>query len=107
VLSNVGLIAGGVPQQGDFAQAVMAAYDEEYGGVFRSELLEALDEQLPDGSRWTLQTVFSYASGTIMGNPTVVGIQPHEHPVMARHLREFRDMVARQWPEKTWQVEPR
>jgi hypothetical protein len=102
VLRGAGLIAGGVPQQGDFAQSVMAAYDEEYGGTFASELLEVIVEQVPEGSRWTLQTVFSYASGTIMGNKGVVGVQAHEHPVMPRHMQEFRAIVARQWPEKTW-----
>lgn len=107
VLRNAGLIVRGVPQQGDYAQSVMEAYDDEYGGWFSSELLEVLVEQLPEGSRWTIQTVFSYASGTIMGNKGVVGVQPHEHPVMPRHLREFRAIVARQWPEKTWTVGPR
>ena len=108
VLKAVGLITGtGTPQQGDFAQSVMSAYDEEFGGVFSRELLEALVSQLPDGSRWTLQSVFSYASGTVMGNPDTVGVAAHEHPVEPRHLREFRDMVARQWPEKTWSVGPK
>jgi hypothetical protein len=107
VLRNAGLIVGGVPQQGDYAQSVMEAYDDEYGGWFSSELLEVLVEQLPEGSRWTIQTAFSYASGTIMGNKGMVGVQAHEHPVMPRHLREFRSIVARQWPEKTWTVGPR
>lgn len=106
-LTAVGLIVGGVPQQGDFAQSVMEAYDEEYGGVFASELLEVLVDQLPERSRWTIQTVFSFASGTIMGNPGTVGVQPHEHPVMPRHMREFRNIIARQWPDKTWTLGPR
>jgi len=107
VLASVGLIVGGVPQQGDFAQSVTEAYDEEFGGVFSSELPEVLVDQLPERSRWTLQTVFSYASGTVMGNPGAVGVQPHEHPVMPRHMREFRNIIARQWPDKTWTLGPR
>ena len=107
VLRNVGLISGGTPQQGDFAQSVMAAYDDEYGGVFSSELLEVLVDRLPEGSRWTIQTVFSYASGTIMGNKGEVGVQAHEHPVMPRHMREFKNIVARRFPEKTWTLGPR
>lgn len=107
VLRNVGLISGGAPQQGDFAQSVMAAYDEEYGGVFSHELLEVLVDRLPEGSRWTIQTVFSYASGTIMGNKAQVGMQAHEHPVMPRHMREFQSIVARRFPEKTWTLGPK
>jgi hypothetical protein len=99
LLTEVGLIASGRPQQGTFAQDVMRAYDDAYS----PDLLPALAE-LPRAGRWTLQTVFSFASGTIMGNPDQVGVQPHEHPVMPRHMREFRDIVARSIPEKTWEV---
>jgi hypothetical protein len=99
LLTTVGLIASGRPQQGDFAQDVMRAYDAAYSPT----LLPAL-AGLPREGRWTLQTVFSYASGTIMGNEGVVGIQPHEHPVMPRHMREFRDIVAGAMPDKTWEV---
>jgi hypothetical protein len=107
LLTSVGLISAGTPQQGDFAQAVMAAYDEEYGGAFSRELLDAIIAKVPEENRWTLLTVFSYASGTVMGDQPMVGTQPHEHPVMPRHLREFRDIVARQWPDKTWEVSSR
>jgi len=104
VLRNCGLIAGGVPQQGDFAQAVMSAYNEAHGETAANELLPTL-QGLPAGSNWTLLTVFSYASGTIMGNPAVVGTAEHEHPVMARHLREFKSIVWNRWPSLDWQVE--
>jgi hypothetical protein len=103
VLVNCGLIAGGVPQQGDFARSVTAAYDDEYGGWFSKYLLEALRDKLPENSNWTLLTVFSYASGTIMGNPEALGVG-HDHPVEARHLREFKDIVARVWPTFTWTI---
>ena len=105
VLRNVGLISGGTPQQGDFAQSVMDAYNREYAADDEAnQLLPVLVTQLPKRTRWTIQTVFSYASGTTMGDPNAVGIQAHEHPVMPRHLTEFRRIVARRWPEKTWSV---
>jgi hypothetical protein len=104
VLRNRGLIAGGIPQQGDFAQAVMAAYNEAHGETAANELLPTL-QGLPAGTNWTLLTVFSFASGTVMGNPAVVGTQEHEHPVMARHLREFKSIVWNRWPSLDWQVE--
>jgi hypothetical protein len=101
VLVNCGLIAGGRPQQGDFAQAVMAAYDDAHGNLF-SDL-----QGLPSGTNWTLMTVFSYASGTVMGNASVVGVQPHEHPVMDRHLREFAAIVRRGYPSFEWTIGPK
>lgn len=104
VLSGVGLISGGVPQQGDWAQSVMAAYNEAYGDETANQLLPAL-QGLPAGTNWTLLTVFSFASGTVMGNPAVVGTAEHEHPVMARHLREFRSIVWNRWPDMDWQIE--
>jgi hypothetical protein len=103
VLRDVGLISGGVPQQGDWAQAVLRAYDETYPDDTPSGLLATL-QGLPAGTSWTLLTVFSFASGTVMGNPTVVGVGEHEHPVMPRHLREFRSIVRNRWPSRDWEV---
>jgi hypothetical protein len=94
VLTNVGLFVGGLPQQGDFAQAVMTAYDGAYSPSLRDTLAG-----LPRDGRWALQTVFSYASGTIMGNP---GWVPHEHPVAARHLREFVNIAESRFPGYEW-----
>ncbi len=99
VLTNVGLIAGGMPQQGDFAQAVMTAYDAAYSTSLQDTL-----EGLPRAGRWTLQSVFSYASGTIMGNP---GVVPHEHPVADRHLREFVNIAATRFPTYSWSTGPK
>jgi hypothetical protein len=100
-LQGCGLIAGGTPQQGDFAQAVRTAYDDAYG-----DLLEDL-QALPRAGRWTLLTVFSYASGTTMGNPQSVGTQSHEHPVMPRHMREFVRIVQAAWPDFAWEIGPK
>jgi hypothetical protein len=105
VLTGCGLIVGGVPQQGDFALSVKAAYDDEYGGWFSKYLLEALRDKLPEHSNWTLLSVFSYASGTIMGNPPTVGVG-HDHPVEPRHMREFKNIVARVWPAFAWTIGP-
>lgn len=99
VLENVGLIVGGAPQQGDFAQEVMAAYD----GAYTPNLEDTL-AALPRGTKWTLQSVFSYASGTIMGNP---GVVPHEHPVAPRHLREFVAIANDRFPGFAWTTGPR
>jgi hypothetical protein len=48
--------------------------------------------------------VFSYASGTIMGNP---GVVPHEHPVADRHLREFLNIAATRFPTYSWSTGPK
>jgi hypothetical protein len=106
VLVNCGLIAGGVAQQGDFAQSVKAAYDDEYGGWFTKYLLEALRDKLPAHQNWTLLTVFSYATGTVMGDPNQVP-DGHDHPVLPRHLRNFKDIVARTWPTFAWDIGPK
>jgi hypothetical protein len=104
VLRNRGLISGGRPQQGVFAQAVMTAYNDAYGADTPNQLLPVL-QGLPAGTNWTLMTVFSFASGTVMGNPEVVGVGEHEHPVEPRHLREFKSIVKNRWPELDWAVE--
>jgi len=104
VLQNRGLIAGGLAQQGVFAQAVMTAYNDAYGADTPNQLLPAL-QNLPAGTNWTLMTVFSFASGTIMGNPEQVGTGEHEHPVEPRHLREFKAIVHNRWPDLDWSVE--
>jgi hypothetical protein len=104
VCRNVGLIdASGQYQQGDFAQAVMAAYDAAYGGAGGKTLTAEL-QSLPAGSNWALTMVFSFASTTIMGASGQVAALPHEHPVMPRHLREFRSIVANRWPEAAWEI---
>jgi hypothetical protein len=54
---DVGLISGGVPQQGDWAQAVLRAYDETYPDDTPSGLLATL-QGLPAWTSWTLLTVF-------------------------------------------------
>lgn len=108
LLTNVGLIVGGAPQQGDFAQEVKTAYDDEYGGWFTKNLVEAMRDKLPKGSKWTIQTVFSYASRSIMGNPGGLGgVTPHDHAVEARHLRRFANIAQEAWPDFTWTTGPR
>jgi hypothetical protein len=40
-----------------------------------------------------------------MGNESTVGVRTHEHPVMARHLREFLGIVQNRFPDSTWYTE--
>jgi hypothetical protein len=112
LLTSVGLIVSGVPQQGDFAQSVKTAYDAAYSGIFSKNLVEAMRDKLPAGSKWTIQTVFSFASRSIMGNAgalTAPGAapDPHDHAVEPRHMREFLAIVKRTWPSFDWQIGPR
>ena len=97
VLVQCGLIKSGTAQQGDFAQAVRAAYDEEYGDLFDDI------NDLPKGSKWRLLTVFSFASSTVMGDWGEMG--QHKHPVQKRHMREFLAIVQRTWPAFQWRLE--
>ena len=104
VLTTAGLLVAGIPEQGDFAQAVMAEYDDRHG-TLKDDLISQLDADADSGDRWVLQTVFSYASNTVMGNPTVFGI--HTHPVEPRHLREFVRIVQNRHPAETWTIGPK
>jgi len=104
VLEDVGLIAGGIPQQGDWAQSVMRTYDDAFSGTFSKTLLEAIRDKCEEGSTWNLLTVFSYASGTVMGNPGTVGVTEHEHPVEPRHLRFMLDIVRQRYPSLQWSL---
>ncbi|HEY6569139.1 MAG TPA: hypothetical protein VIZ22_02565 [Candidatus Limnocylindrales bacterium] len=108
LLTAVGLIVGGVPQQGDFAQEVQTAYNDKYDGWFSKSLVQAMRDKLPEGSKWTIQSVFSYASRSIMGNPEVLGgVTPHDHAVEPRHLEEFVRIVRGAYPDLTWTSGPR
>jgi Annexin len=109
VLTSVGLIVGGNPQQGDFAQDVKRAYDKEYGGWFSKDLVEAMRDKIPERQKWTIQTVFSYASRSLMGDPDGLGggVQPHDHAVEPRHLRAFASIVKNAWPDFSWTTGPR
>jgi hypothetical protein len=100
VLQGAGLITGGRAQQGDFAESVLHAYDATYTPTLFPTL-----QGLPAGTNWTLMSVFSFASGTVMGNESTVGVRTHEHPVMARHLREFLGIVQNRFPDSTWYTE--
>lgn len=110
ILEQVGLIKDGAPQQGDFAQAVQAAYNKKYEGVFSKSLIEAMRDKLPKGSKWTIQTVFSFASRSIMGNPEGLdgtgtpAATEHDHAVEPRHMRHFLDIIRRSYPDKAWTV---
>ncbi|MGH9134027.1 MAG: annexin, partial [Ilumatobacteraceae bacterium] len=104
VLTAAGLIVTGIPQQGDFAQEVMTQYDDRHG-TLKDDLIDQLDADVDSGDRWLLQTVFSYASATVMGNPTIFGI--HTHPVEPRHLREFVSIVQRRHPTESWSIGPK
>ena len=104
----MGLIVGGAPQQGTFAQGVKLAYDEKYEGWFTKSLVEAMRDKLPKDDKWTIQTVFSFASRSIMGDPGgLTGSEAHDHAVEPRHLRHFLDIIRRSYPDKTWTVGPK
>jgi hypothetical protein len=115
VLQNVGLLTGAdnIPQQGTFAQGVMMAYDDEYGTLvddMRDNLPKKNDAADPNrsGKKWRIQSVFSFASRSVMGNADVfAGVQPHDHAVEPRHLRRFVDIAKGAWPEFEWTVGPR
>jgi hypothetical protein len=108
-LKAVGLInADGVPQQGDFAQSVQTAYDKAY----KPSLVDTMRDNLDKAGKWTIQTVFSYATRTAMGNPEGlskggVANEPHDHAVEPRHLAEMAILANGIWPGKTWTVAPR
>lgn len=109
ILDQAGLVKNGVPQQGDFAQAVKTAYDAKYAGTFSKNLVEAMRDKLPKGSKWTIQTVFSFASKSIMGDPEGLGggkaaADEHDHAVEPRHMRHFLDIVKKAYPGKEWTV---
>jgi hypothetical protein len=110
VLATVGLLVGRIPQQGDFAQDVMTQYDERHG-TLKDDLISNFTYEgsvAADGTdRWLFQTVFSYASSSVMGNPGIFAPDPHQHPVEPRHLREFVSIVAQRHPAETWAMGPR
>ena len=109
LLTHVGLLASGVPQQGAFAQSVRTAYDQAYESIFTKNLVQAMRDKLPEGDRWTVQTVFSFASRTVMGGAEGLGgaAQPHDHSVEPRHLRNFVTIVRNAWPTYDWRVGPK
>jgi hypothetical protein len=106
-LEGAGLIVGGIPQQGDFAQQVQTAYDAKYSGWLTKSLVEAMRDKLAPQDKWTIQSVFSYASRSVMGDPSVLGgVEPHDHAVEPRHLQEFVNIVRRSYPGLTWTPGP-
>lgn len=105
VLTGANLISGGAAVQGDFAQKVMKAYDDKYENIFRPSLLQRLQRLKKDN--WILMSVFSYASGTVMGNPDAIVAEGHDHPVEPRHLREFVNIVKGYYPARTWEIGPK
>jgi hypothetical protein len=106
VLKNVGLIVNGRPQQGSFAQAVMASYDAKYGKA--RTLVETMRDLLPKDTKWTIQTVFSFASRTVMGDPIGLGgSDTHDHAVEPRHLGQMVRIAKDAWPEYDWRTGPR
>jgi hypothetical protein len=69
-------------------------------------------DNLDKEGRWAIQTVFSYATRTVMGNPEAlskggVANEPHDHGVLPRHLAEFARLVKGVWPQFDWTIGPR
>jgi len=106
-LTTAGLLVGGRAQQGNFAQDVMGEYDARHG-TLKDDLISQFtyrgSTQADSSDRWLFQTVFSYASSTIMGNPSMFAPDPHQHPVEPRHLREFVSIVQQRHPAETWSM---
>lgn len=108
LLTSVGLILSGAAQQGQFAQDVKTAYDEEYASIFSKNLVEAMRDKLPEADRWVIQTVFAYTSRSIMGGTHGLGAdQLHDHAVEPRHLRNFVGLVRNSMPGYQWTVGPK
>jgi hypothetical protein len=84
----------------------MAEYDERHG-TLKDDLIDQLDSKDDRGDRWLLQSVFSFGSSSVMGDPGTLGPTPHAHPVEPRHLREFVAIVQNRHPGKTWTAGPR
>jgi hypothetical protein len=106
ILKDVGLIVNGRPQQGSFAQAVMAAFDDKYGKA--RTLVETMRDLLPKDTKWTIQTVFSFASRTVMGDPIGLGgSDTHDHAVEPRHLGQMVRIAKEAWPEYDWRTGPK
>ena len=97
ILETAGILVGGAPQQGTFAQRVMKAYDDRYSGWFSKTLIEAIRDRCATGSYWTLLAAFSFQSTSIMGNES-----DHTHPVAERHLTPVLQVVRSRYPGVTW-----
>jgi len=97
VCESAGLMVGGAPQQGTFAQRVMQAYDDKYSGWISKTLIEAIRSRCVPGSYWNLLATFSFQSTSIMGNES-----DHNHPVAPRHLEPVLQVVRARYPAKTW-----
>ena len=67
-------------KQGDYAQQVAAAYLTANG----VRIVDDIVARIPDEDEWTIVDPFTHSSGSLMGMNTT-----HEHPVEARHVREF------------------
>lgn len=71
--------------QGDYAQAVAAAYKKKYG----VKIVDDIVARIPDKYEWGIVDPFTYSSPSLMGMGT-----DHAHPVAPRHVREFVGYVA-------------
>jgi hypothetical protein len=83
--------------QGDYAQQVAAAYQTAYG----VGIVDDIVAKIPDAEEWDIVDPFTHSSGSIMGLGT-----DHDHPVEARHVREFVEAV-QAFKGGTWKAEPK
>ena len=67
-------------QQGSFAQLVAVSYQAQ----FAVEIVQDIVARLPDAQEWDVVDPFTFSSSSLMGSGT-----DHDHPVEARHVREF------------------
>jgi peptidoglycan hydrolase-like protein with peptidoglycan-binding domain len=82
--------------QGDYAQEVARQYQTDYG----VDVITDIVNRIPDEDEFTIVDPFTYSTGSIMGT----GVN-HEHPVEARHVREFVQYVQARLGG-TWRAEP-
>lgn len=71
-------------QQGQFSQSVATAYNNAY----HTGLVDDINDKLPSALQFWVVNPFTYTNASVMGGQT-----DHDHPVLARHVRDFVDIV--------------
>ncbi len=77
--------------QGDFADAINAAYRTNFAGT---ELVDDIVAHIPTNDQFPIVDPFSHSSGSIMGDPARHDTPAdHAHPTQPRHVRQFAEFV--------------
>lgn len=83
--------------QGTFAQSVATAYNND----FHVGIVADIVDQIPSARQFPIVDPFTYSSTSVMGQQT-----DHDHPVLARHVRDFVTLVQTA-KGGTWEAQPR